>query len=116
MLLTIMSTEVYDALVITVFGMLVVFSALALLAFMFTNLPLLIKLKTKWDLRQKGKVEEAEKVDDISLDVTAAIAAALHMHFNSYHDEESNVITIKRVNKTYSPWSSKIYGLRNLHR
>ena len=34
------------------------------------------------------------------------------LFFDEMHDEESNVITIKRVRKTYSPWSSKIYGLR----
>ncbi len=41
--------------------------------------------------------------------VTAAIGLALHMYFNEMHDEESGVVTIKRVQKAYSPWSSKIY-------
>ena len=27
------------------------------------------------------------------------------------HDEESGVVTIKQVKKSYSPWSSKIYGV-----
>jgi glutaconyl-CoA/methylmalonyl-CoA decarboxylase subunit delta len=43
----------------------------------------------------------------------AAIAVALYLHFNELHDEESNIITIQRVSKTYSPWSSKIYNMRN---
>ncbi|HAH59495.1 MAG TPA: phage tail protein, partial [Bacteroidales bacterium] len=30
------------------------------------------------------------------------------------HDHEDAVLTIKKVARTYSPWSSKIYGLRNL--
>ncbi len=46
-------------------------------------------------------------------DTHAAIAMALYLHFNEMHDEESNVITIQRISKTYSPWSSKIYNMRN---
>jgi hypothetical protein len=36
------------------------------------------------------------------------------MYFNEMHDEESDIITVKRVSKTYSPWSSKLYNMRNL--
>ena len=43
----------------------------------------------------------------------AAIATALHMYFNDVHDEESLVVTIKTVERRYSPWNSKIYGLNN---
>jgi hypothetical protein len=28
------------------------------------------------------------------------------------HDFEDTVLTIKKVQKPYSPWSSKLYGLR----
>jgi len=38
---------------------------------------------------------------------------ALHLFMNEMHDEESNVITIKRIERRYSPWNSKIYGLNN---
>lgn len=44
----------------------------------------------------------------------AAISMALHLHLNEMHDEESNIITIKRVSRLYSPWSSKLYNMRNL--
>jgi len=42
-----------------------------------------------------------------------AIAMALHMYYDEVHDMESNVITIKRIERRYSPWSSKIYGVIN---
>lgn len=42
-----------------------------------------------------------------------AIAMALHMYYDEVHDDESNVITIKRIERRYSPWSSKIYGIHN---
>jgi hypothetical protein len=42
-----------------------------------------------------------------------AIAMALHLFLDEVHDNESNVITIKRIERRYSPWSSKIYGINN---
>jgi hypothetical protein len=43
-----------------------------------------------------------------------AIAMALHLYYADVHDEESHIMTIKTVERRYSPWSSKIYGLNNL--
>jgi glutaconyl-CoA/methylmalonyl-CoA decarboxylase subunit delta len=62
--------------------------------------------------KKKLKVQPIvqESTDDQS-EVYAAIAMALHAHFENIHDTESNVITIEKVNKRYTPWSSKIYGL-----
>jgi glutaconyl-CoA/methylmalonyl-CoA decarboxylase subunit delta len=42
-----------------------------------------------------------------------AIAMALHLFYDEVHDDETNVITIKRIERRYSPWSSKIYGVIN---
>ncbi len=41
-----------------------------------------------------------------------AIAMALYLYTNQIHDQENPVITMIKVSRTYSPWSSKIYGLR----
>ena len=41
----------------------------------------------------------------------AAIAMALYEHLNA-HDKEDTILTINKVKKAYSPWSSKIYTLR----
>ena len=43
----------------------------------------------------------------------AAIVMALHDHLNA-HDTESAVLTINKVKRAYSPWSSKIYGIRTM--
>lgn len=43
----------------------------------------------------------------------AAIAIALQRYSEDLHDLESEIITINRVARTYSPWSSKIYGVGN---
>lgn len=44
----------------------------------------------------------------------AAIAMAMHLYFDS-HDEEPHIITIEEVERRYSPWSSKIYSMRNMN-
>ncbi len=49
-------------------------------------------------------------------DTFAAIAAAIYLYFQEQHDFEKYALTIKRIDKIYSPWSSKIYGLRKFPR
>lgn len=49
---------------------------------------------------------------EISDEAVAAIALAIHMYKSDLHDQESFTITLKKVSKIYSPWSSKIYTLR----
>jgi hypothetical protein len=46
-------------------------------------------------------------------EISAAIAMALH-DACEWHDVESNVLTIHNPANLYSPWSSKIYTLREL--
>jgi len=110
------STISGDNLIIAAIGYFIVFSALVLLFFVFNNIPKIINIKIRQKLRREGKKE----ADDTDLHVTgeenAAISAALYLYFNELHDEESNVITIKKVSRIYSPWSSKIYGLNTYKR
>ena len=61
--------------------------------------------------RAAGGVEIAD-VSEASGEVFAAIATALHEAAEDVHDIEDTVLTIERVQRTYSPWSSKIYTLR----
>ncbi|MCG8412173.1 MAG: OadG family protein [Bacteroidales bacterium] len=94
-------------------GWLIVFAALVLLVIVFSQIPKLIYYKTRKKLKEETK-KDVVTDDELHVvgDVNAAISMALHLFFSEMHDEESNIITIKRVRKTYSPWSSKIYGLR----
>lgn len=59
-------------------------------------------------------MKEAEKqnIGSNSADEIAAIAMAMHEFQNDAHDIEDMILTINRVKRTYSPWSSKIYTLR----
>ncbi len=47
-------------------------------------------------------------------EIIAAIALAVKLHKTEMHDHESDVITINKVARVYSPWSSKIHGLTPL--
>lgn len=51
--------------------------------------------------------ENKEEDEQLTGEEAAAIATALHLHFNSMHDEESEVITINMPSKHYSPWAQK---------
>lgn len=45
-------------------------------------------------------------------EIIAAISMALHEAQGADHDVEETILTISRVKRSYSPWSSKIYTLR----
>ncbi len=103
--------------IITFLGWGIVFFALVVLVAVFMLVPKLYAYTVKDRLRRQGKLAPNEQVSDkdlqVSGDVNAAIALSLYMYFNELHDEESNVITIKKIERRYSPWSSKIYGMNN---
>lgn len=103
-----------DAIILTIVGYLIVFAALVILYLVFYYLPKFLKIKISF----KRKAKEADtttQVPEIELtgEVNAAISMALYLHFNQYHDEENTSMTIKRESRIYSPWSSKIYQVRN---
>ncbi len=96
-------------------AMTVVFTSLALLYLIFKNIGAFFQRRAKKASQPKStgilKTKE-EKQEQISGEVSAAIAAALHLYQADFHDDENMVLTIKRISRAYSPWSSKIYTLR----
>lgn len=100
----------------TVIGYVVVFIALLLLYIIFFNLTKILQINVKKLLRREGKVIEIKEDLSISGEVNAAIAMALHLYYSEMHDKEDTVLTINQTSRTYSPWSSKIYGLRQFSR
>ncbi len=102
-----------DGILISVAGYVVVFIALLLLYLIFSNLTKALQLRLRKRLKSEGhKVESEEKELSVSGEINAAISMALYLHFEEAHDIENTVLTITKVQKAYSPWSSKIYGLR----
>lgn len=100
-----------EILIGSVIGMVVVFVALIILVLLFDFIQYLVLNSSKKKMVKAGK--KVEEIVDVSANEIAAISMALHLFINEMHDEESNVITIKRIERRYSPWNSKIYGLNN---
>jgi Na+-transporting methylmalonyl-CoA/oxaloacetate decarboxylase gamma subunit len=98
---------------VAIVGFSIVLLSLTLLVFVFTRLPKLININLKkWKKKKNNTVqEEITEEDYVEGNATAAISLAIHMYFSELHDEESNIVTIKKVRKAYSPWSSKIYSV-----
>jgi glutaconyl-CoA/methylmalonyl-CoA decarboxylase subunit delta len=95
-----------------------VFIALVLLYIVFYNLPAMLKIDLRSLLsKEKSLAKQVKKTDPaITGELSAAIGMAVFMYLGEMHDQESGIITIKKISKRYSPWSSKIYGLRQIPR
>ena len=108
----IMSKTDSHGMIMTVTAMTVVFIALIILYIVF-------RILGKKAFTQKVKTAEetsGRKIDRASItgEAYAAIAVALHLYSaeDEAHDFESLALTINKVRRSYSPWSSKIYSLR----
>lgn len=100
-----------------IIAMSVVFIGLILLYISFKVVGnIAVKLSKRNAMKAVGitnKAEAKEKnLGSHSGEETAAIAMALHEYLNDAHDVEDMILTINKVKRTYSPWSSKIYTLR----
>jgi len=98
-------------------GMGIVFLSLLIVYLFFRYvLTFILNFRFRSFARKKGidpaTVDTARTM--MSGEVNAAIAMALYSYLNEFHDVESGVMTIKRVSKNYSPWSSKLYSMKNL--
>lgn len=105
----------------TVMAMCIVFSALLVLCISFL---IISKIGSYMSRMRKAKsttgahlneLAKEDRPDHDSGEEIAAIVMALHQHLNA-HDQENTILTINKVKRAYSPWSSKIYGLRELPR
>ncbi|MDE6183217.1 MAG: OadG family protein, partial [Rikenellaceae bacterium] len=100
-------------------AMSVVFSALLCLFLLFKLVGIvLMRMEAKKNAQATGAApvrQTAAQLDKeaISGEVIAAIATTIRLFEEDLHDKESEIITINRVARTYSPWSSKIYGINN---
>lgn len=100
----------------TIMAMCIVFSALLVLCISFY---IINRISAAISKSNKAKtvglnlkeLARDERPDHDTGEEIAAIAMALHEHLDA-HDRENTVLTINKVKRAYSPWSSKIYTLR----
>ncbi len=111
-----MKLEVQDphGITITATSMLVVFSALLILFFIFSLVGTLAVKKIQRKSDKTVKSVDQVNMGEVTAESFAAISMALHLYVqeNEAHDDESLVITLHHTDRNYSPWNSKIYGLR----
>ena len=98
-------------------AMSVVFFGLILLYICFRGIgKIAVSLRRRNAMEAKDITCEIEakekKLGEAPGEVIAAISLAMHEMQNDVHDVEDTVLTITRVKRSYSPWSSKIYTLR----
>ena len=101
--------------VLALTAMSVVFLALILLYFIFKAIGNAnIRAGKKRSAAAAGTDIKESAYGEIPGEVYAAIATAMHLYQqdDENHDEESFVVTLHHTDRTYSPWSSKIYTLR----
>lgn len=101
----------------TITAMCVVFTGLILLYLCFKLVgKIAIKLRKRNAMIAHNITDKQEAKDrkfgETPGDVIAAISMALHETQGADHDVEETILTISRVKRSYSPWSSKIYTLR----
>lgn len=100
---------------VTLMSMCIVLFALIVLSLLFLFFgKIFAKNQSKKKSEAKGEIAAADDDDHDSGEVIAAIAMALDEHFNSKHDLEDTVLTIRRMKRAYSPWNSKIYNMREV--
>ncbi len=98
----------------TLTSMFVVFSGLFLLFIAFNSTGNIAKWFAKRKALESGRAIIQDDDHELSGEVLAAISAAIYEMDQDVHDIESTILTIDEVKKAYSPWSSKIYGLRQM--
>lgn len=109
-----------NTLTVVGFGFIVVIIILTLLILLLLlfekSMSFFVSKKNHPSKKKKNTALQLANQHSLSGDEVAAISMALHLYFDDVHDFESNVIKIKRVERRYSPWSSKIHGLNNFQK
>ena len=101
-----------DMLLMTLIGFAVVFCVLVLLIYIMRGMGwAFTRQKKAKKIAEQGAAatDEHEAISD--QEIAAAIITALKLYKSNLHDQESEMITIHRIARAYSPWSSKIHGL-----
>jgi len=108
-------------------GIVITIIAVLVVGISLTLLYLIFKYMGKYYIRAAARRKEEEAAGIKSAEVStagkssddaltgeelAAISMAIYKYSEDLHDLENTVLMINRITRMYSPWSSKIYGLR----
>ena len=99
-----------SAMSVVFFGLILLYVSFKVVGRVSVNLSKRNAMKAK-GITDKREAKE-KKLGEAPGEIFAAIAMAMHEMQSDVHDVEDTVLTITRVKRSYSPWSSKIYTLR----
>ena len=99
-----------SAMSVVFFGLILLYVSFKVVGRVSVNLSKRNAMKAK-GITDKQEAKE-KKLGEAPGEIFAAIAMAMHEMQSDVHDVEETVLTITRVKRSYSPWSSKIYTLR----
>ncbi|NTW82619.1 MAG: hypothetical protein HGB36_04540 [Chlorobiaceae bacterium] len=102
-----------DQMILAIFGYMTVICSLFLFFMVFSLIPAFRQRKLRKKFEEEGMPEMSNRM--VPGEVSAAIALAVSLYLEELHDQETSVLTIKKVGKTYSPWNSKIYNVINFN-
>jgi sodium pump decarboxylase gamma subunit len=100
-----------EMLLMALFGFLMVFTVLVLLIFVMKGMGWIFTRDRKPKAVATSSAEPALDHAISDQEIAAAIITALKLYKSNLHDQESEMITISRIARAYSPWNSKIHGL-----
>ena len=106
-----------EMLLMTLIGFGVVFCVLVLLIFVMKGMGGVFTRQKKAEKVAKAAAAGVVLAEDdhheaiSDQEIAAAIITALKLYKSNLHDQESEMLTINRIARAYSPWNSKIHGL-----
>jgi len=103
------------------YGLFLSIMSITIVLVVLTFIYLVFKFISKFVQSRVNRKENTEKSTAVVIkqelpsgEVNAAIAMALHLYHKELHENEEASLTIQKIAHRYSPWSSKIYSMRNL--
>ena len=103
-----------EMLLMALIGFLLVFAVLVLLIFVMRAMGWFFTRDRKPKAAAATSSEPALDHAIRAQELAAAIITALKLYKSNLHDQESEMITISRITRAYSPWNSKIHGLTQI--
>ncbi len=110
-----LSTLDANAMTIFAIGFGVVIIALVCIYLFFQNLPKLLNIKIGGKKESTAQVAEQPKSNETKSndEVYAAIAMAMHLHFEDMHDEESLILTMDINERLNTQWNTNVQYINN---
>lgn len=98
-------------LLMALIGFVLVFVVLVLLIYIMKGMGWFFTREHKAKVAASAATPHAHDHAISDQELAAAIITALKLYKSALHDQESEMLTINRITRAYSPWNSKIHGL-----